>query len=163
VARPHAMTSYWVAKEVQACLTAKRAAIVIDVNGSFRAREESEIYSRLADRIAIRDDIQELDSDPSPRVLKELRAGFLHTRQEVKRLQGVSAAAVVLAILAVASLWLYLAAEQARQIAEERRKTALARQLAAQSQLMLAENPQKWELGVLLGIESFSRQSTVES
>jgi len=152
IARPFALQSQWVLKEVETSLQSGRVPIVIDINATIeQASETNAVKTLLEDRLQIRETLDELDAVPSQETLAELARSFSATRQETKRLRFVSAIAAFLFLLAGAAIWQYLVAEDARVLAEQQRDLAQGRELAA---LSLAEGASDPELGVLLALES---------
>ena len=161
IARPIALQSQWVLKEVKISLQSGRVPIVIDINATIEnANEASAVKNLLEDKLHIRESLDNLDATPSSEALSELTRSFSATRQETKRLRFVSAIAVLLFLLAGAAIWQYQIAEGARIQAEQQRDLAQGRELAAQS---LAEGAADPELGVLLALESMRISPTEQA
>lgn len=106
IARPEALGSYWVLRELEECLQAGRTPIVIDVNQTIaKADPQSEIRQRLMDKLHIRESLGSLDAPPSEDTIAALVKSFDAMRQDTVRQRVVAAAAVVLAFLAAAATW----------------------------------------------------------
>lgn len=152
IARPVALHSQWVLKEVETSLQSGRVPIVIDINATIEhASETSAVKTLLEDKLHIRETLDNLDAIPSQETLAELARSFSATRQETKRLRFVSAIAAFLFLLAGVAIWQYQVAEDARIQAEQQRDLAQGRELAA---LSLAEGAADPEIGILLALES---------
>lgn len=161
IARPFALESQWVLKEVKISLESGRVPIVIDINSTIEGAEEtSEVKKLLKDKLHIRETLKFLDDHPSQETLTQLSRSFSATRQETRRLRFVTAVAFLLALMAVGASWQYMVAEEARKQAEQQRDLAQGRELAAQS---LAEGAGDPELGVLLALESIRVVPTVQA
>lgn len=163
VARPHALRSKWVLRELQVYLGAGRVPIVVNVNGALVDGEASpEILHLLEDRLYVPEAIENNDGEPSDRVLEELRRSFASRRQETKRLRFLSGAAVAFALLAAIAVALALGENRARREAVQQSKIAFARQLAAQSQAAGLQ-PDQLERSVLLALASWDRWRSSEA
>lgn len=155
VARPHALDSKWVRKEIEACLSAGRTPILIDVNGQFEQAPPSPLKALLEDRLRITEVLPSPEAEPSESTLQQLARSFRGARQETFRLRLVAGVACAFAVVAGVAIWQYF-------LAEDRRKTAVARQLAIRAQLLALENSRNLDLPVLLAIESMVRRPTLE-
>lgn len=143
VARDAAMNqSRWVVEEVRECLAAKRTPIVIDLNNAFeKAPGERPLKALLANRLFIDEDppvegTASYDGEPSDSVIEELRRGFKAMRRNTLRLRIMTLVAVVLAGLAIASLWLYFRADAQRLAALASRLDTQATQHFSQARTL---------------------------
>lgn len=158
VARPHALRSVWVKRELQTYLAAGRVPVVLNINGALATpTADAEVLALLKDRLFIAETVADGDGEPSDRVIEELRRGFRSTRQEAKRLRFMSATVVVFALLAVAaagfavqshfrgnSLAKALDSEGvARRDAELKAKISRLQLLATQSQAAINDFPER--------------------
>jgi DNA-binding FrmR family transcriptional regulator len=106
IARPRAMESDWVQRELQVCIAAKRIPILIDVNQTFaRAPAEHIVKKMLEDNLFIPEHLASLDGEPSEDTLQELQKSFAATRQESLRLRFVSLSAIIFLAVAVIAAW----------------------------------------------------------
>lgn len=95
LARPHAIDSVWVHKEVQHALAANRSVIVVDFNGGFEATSNSPLFEELEHHLRISEKM-EADGTPSQQVIEDLCRSFKARRQETIRLRAITSTAVVL-------------------------------------------------------------------
>lgn len=154
VARPQALTSNWVAREVETCLEADRTPIVIDVNRCFAGAPDSERIRQLCkDRIYIEEALSDPDGDPTPEVIEELARGFHATRRQTIRVWSLAFGLAVLAIVAVTAIWQF-------RNAKVRGDIAISRELAATAISQLTTDP---ELGMLLAVEAMRTRQTVQA
>lgn len=91
--------------------------------------------------------------------VRQLARTRLLARAAVAGLAALTVAAIVSALLAVQQR---RAAQAERAVAVEQGRIALARQLAAQSSLVLRQNPDRLPLAVLLALESVERYPSFE-
>ena len=161
IARPSALQSKWVLKEVETSLQSGRVPIVIDINATIEnASDTSAVKILLEDKLHIRETLASLDEKPSPETLSQLARSFSATRQETKRMRFVSAVAIFLFLLAGAAIWQYQLAEDARIQAIHQRDIAQGREFAA---LSLTEGTSDPEFGVLLALESMNIAPTEQA
>ncbi|MCB1859250.1 MAG: toll/interleukin-1 receptor domain-containing protein [Gammaproteobacteria bacterium] len=113
VARPAALSSEWVAREVEVSLAASKSPIAIDVNAALAEADSSLPLKRLlADRIYISEHKDDPDGTPEQSTLQALAKSFIATRQETLRLRVAAFGAGLFAILFLASAGLYVVAEE---------------------------------------------------
>jgi WD40 repeat protein len=161
IARPQALVSDWVRREVQTCLELARTPIVVDVNRTLaEAPDDLAVKRLLKDKLYIAESVADPDSQPTAHVLEKLRRSFRATRQETLRLRILSLAASVLVLLAAATTWQWFQAERQRAIAEDRGRVSLSRLLVTQSKEYLDEQP---DLALLLAAESVQLNRSAES
>jgi hypothetical protein len=102
VARPGALQSDWVQREVDIFTETGRTAVVVDVNQSVaRLQSESALARRLlkADWLRVDETLGAMDADVSDGVIDSLKRSFDATRQETKRLRFLGGVAAGLAVL----------------------------------------------------------------
>jgi hypothetical protein len=127
IARPKALESDWVRKEVEECLAAARTPIVVDVNRTLQSADPAgPVRTLLADKLYISEGCDDPDGEPSSMVVTELSRSFRATRQETLRLRLVGAAAVTFALVAVLAFWQFRVAQRQRDLAETQRERAVA-------------------------------------
>jgi len=162
IARPAALASEWVRREVDIHLAADKTPIIISVNQAVEnASDDLELAAIAHERdwLRIDEEIQEQDNDPTDHCVGELIRSFDATRQETKRLRFFRSAAVALVVLTLSSvLATYFAIENAKR-AEQERDIAIARQFAVQSVAALESKP---ELGLLFAVQSVQTTSRKE-
>lgn len=121
LARPGALASEWVLREVEVALEAGRLPVVVNVNS---AVEEATVGSELARMIRsshwlrIDEHCESIDGVVGARVIDELVRGFTYTRQEKKRQRIVSGVALVMAAVAATASWQAVVASRQRAIAQ---------------------------------------------
>ena len=167
IARPHALASNWVRREVEACLNARRIPIVVDVNRTLEdAPDEIPVKQLLRDKLFIRESVDEFDAEPSPRILDELVRSFRSTRQEELRLRLVSIAAAVLVVVTAAALWKWWEADVAKDEAEEQAQISLSRQLSVQA-FQMVQQPSEFnghlDRALLLAVEAVRAKKSYEA
>ncbi len=136
IARPRAMESVWVAREVAECLRRRRDLIILDINGAFAQAPEDSKVRRLIqdgrDLLRIPERLDGPDGEPNDAVIEELVRSFKATRQETIRLRIFAAAAAALLVVTVLSVWQTVLATIARDIADQERKKKESALLEAQ-------------------------------
>jgi hypothetical protein len=137
VGREKALKSEWVVKEVHRSLEANRVPILIDINETFKKKDDAlEIRRLLKDRLYIPERLPDVDGEPSSEVLEKLKKSFKGIRQETFRLRLVSLLAFIFALVAAFAIWQWVSAA----IAERK-----AREAASQANVSLARNSQAVE------------------
>ncbi|MDQ3279919.1 MAG: WD40 repeat domain-containing protein [Acidobacteriota bacterium] len=131
----------------------------MDINGSL-AGAEAATAQLLADRLHIREAIADLDGDPSPATVEELRRSFTGVRQESRRLRVLAASAAAFAAVAALAVWAAVAAVRQRDEAIRQSRVARSRELAATSAAQLVADPQR---GLRLAIEAMTQTPTSEA
>ncbi len=104
VARPRALKSEWVKREVDAALAQGHTPVIINVNRSVEAAPPDALLAKEALEshwLRLEEPIDQLDGPPSGHALSELIRGFKHTKQETLRVRAMGTAAVVFAAIAV--------------------------------------------------------------
>lgn len=162
IARPSALKSHWVLKEVEECLLAGRTPIVIDVNRTIEdAAPTSEIKQRLQDKLHLRENLPSIDAPPSGTTVTDLVKSFDSTRQDTLRQRAVAAAAGVLAILAGLATWQFFVANQEREEAERQRDIAVSHELATKAQLLRLQDANQIDTSLRLVVESLKKSQKV--
>jgi WD40 repeat protein len=154
VATDGAMASPHVEAEVRTFQPRGRPIVAINLAGTFeRTSTETGVRALLGDNIWFSEPDSAIPTIPSEPALASLVRSFTFTKESVKRQRRLLATACTLLVLVIAALveW-YLANARAR--------VALSRQLAAEAQTYLAEQP---DLAALLSIEARRVQDTVEA
>jgi hypothetical protein len=144
----NALTAPYVDVELGAALALRRAVIPIDVDGI----RKTERWPELVDVPWLEEPLQGA-TEPSERVLADVRRHFAFTRRNAiaRRLVG-TAAFVFFCVAAFATVqWRNAEAERVR---------ALARQLTAQSELVRALSPQSLPVSLVLAAESVRQFSS---
>lgn len=158
IARPLALSSQWVLKEVEECLAAGRTPVVIDINRTIEDAGQAErLQALLRDKLHIRETVPTLDAAPGEQTITQLVRSFKATRQDRLRLRAVLAATLALAGFAVLAGWQAHVADRARVEAERQRGIAVARQLAAQAEAGLGAAPDSFERSLMLAVEATRR------
>lgn len=106
-----------------------------------------------------------LDSPPQPTRLQSefiVASRQAATRRQQVTIAAISIALVVTVLLAIIAVYQRNQKEAQRQVAESRRRVAVGRQLAAQSNLERNETPTGLERSVLLAAESLKSAWTLE-
>lgn len=125
IAREQALVSGWVEREVQTCLDAHRAPVVIDINHTLgNATADVPVKQMLEDRLCIRESMPDVDGEPSAKTVQQLHQSYTATRREVTRLRIVSAACIVLLVAAVIAINQSRIAELRRRDADQQRNIA---------------------------------------
>jgi tetratricopeptide (TPR) repeat protein len=126
VARPGALKSKWVKREVDVALAKGNIPVVVNVNGAIEAALDSDLASAAREQHWLRLNVRlaDADGDVPDDVVVELIRGFKHTRQETKRKRVFAAAAAVLGVTAGLAIWQAIEATQARIVAETQRDRA---------------------------------------
>jgi WD40 repeat protein len=106
IARPAALKSQWVKREVDIHLASGRAPLIININGALAlARAGAEPALAVEEEwLHINETIPEPDGTPTDHALNELIRSCDATRQETKRLRVVGSAAAGLAVLTLLSV-----------------------------------------------------------
>ena len=129
IARPAALRSEWVRREVEAGLDDGKIPVILNIN---RAVETTDPSARLATMarerhwLRLEEQIEDADGQPSDTAVLELVRGFNHTRQETKRTRVFASAAAIYALLGIGA---GLAAIEAYR----QRETALAEKARAET------------------------------
>lgn len=120
VARPGALRSEWVLREVNVAVEAQRLPVVLNINGSVEsAAADSQLAQMIRNHHWLRIDevVSGLDTPVSQGVIDELARGFTHTLQEEKRRRIVAAAILVLCGATGFAGWMAIEAERQRAVA----------------------------------------------
>jgi WD40 repeat protein len=151
IARPIALKSIWVLREVQEFLDLGRGPVVIDINESMKnAPAASKIKDLLQNHLYFKENFSTLDEDPSTECLNRLQNGFQAVRQETRRLRVFGITALFFAVISVLATWLFFEAKIKSQIAQ-------SRQLAANAD-SLTDNAH--DLKLLMSIEATNAYKT---
>ena len=143
VARPKALNSEWVRRELQVCEDRRRTPVVLDINNALHLNGETETAKKVSDRLQIRETLDDPDGDPSEGVIPELKRSFVATRQETWRLRWLAAAiGVFLALLAATGVFAYRSFVGQRNAERQARYTE-AERLAQDSLTSPGDSPQK--------------------
>lgn len=112
LARPASLQSQWCTREIEEDLAAGRTPILIDVNRSFQeAGEDNRLKHLLEDHVFIIEATDDLDGEPSQRVLGEVMRSLDAMRVESRRVQVFGFAALVLLLVSITAFWQYRVAE----------------------------------------------------
>jgi WD40 repeat protein len=169
VLRPNAVQSEWVLREVREALDAGRKPVLIDVNGTFGdAAAANPLKELLADSLRILEILpvsagppplgeeaaadRMIDGVPSAEVVEGIRRSFTFTRRETLQRRVMGAAILVFAVLAGVAGYLWRTSEARRARVERLLAASASRGVAAQAQVVAAEQP---ELGLLLAARSW--------
>ncbi len=164
VARPFALESTWVAREVRVALTKHRTPILIDIDDSFHAAENGgPVKSQLVDHLRIHEPASS-PTKPSIEVLDKIIESFQATRQEAKRLRVATGLAIFFIILSILAYWQFRQADKARQDAEIQANNAKARLLVKHIQQPLFPKNSRdasYNIRVLLALQAleFAKKS----
>ncbi|UCF89848.1 MAG: toll/interleukin-1 receptor domain-containing protein, partial [Desulfobacterales bacterium] len=153
IARPGAMQSDWVEREVEIFKAKGRTPIVINVNQSI---EQFRSKSVLADQVweaewlRLEENLCQLDADVSDQVIHELIRSFDATRQETKRLRILEGIAIGFAALALAAGAGWYIASTERDRAEQNEQRAISGQvdLHVQSGMDAVDDGYLWAAAV---------------
>ncbi|MBC8354423.1 MAG: TIR domain-containing protein [Planctomycetes bacterium] len=122
IARPSALDSPWVLKEVQVCLESGVKVIVVNVNDAFASAGVDNALKRLlGDHLRVDERTDETDGEPTNHVMGELIRSFKATRRDVVRSRTVTAVAAVLFVSVLVASAMFWRAEVARGVAKARR------------------------------------------
>ncbi|MGE3230155.1 MAG: toll/interleukin-1 receptor domain-containing protein [Hyphomicrobium sp.] len=127
IARPAALKSPWVKREVDAALAAGLTPVIFNVNSAVETAPPEAALATMAREnywLRLNETLPNADGEPSDRAIADLVRGFDHTRQETKRQRVLTAAAAVLAIAAGVAVWQAVEATRARLVAEAQRDRA---------------------------------------
>jgi WD40 repeat protein len=149
VARPAALKSKWVLREVETALAIGRTPLLIDVNGAVQsAPDDAKLAAMARDNDWLRLEESIDDDAPSDHAVAELIRSFGSTRQETKRRRMFAAATAVLAAVAALAVWEAIVATQERNDALR----AQSRYLVGRSQEAVAGK--RGHIGTLLALEA---------
>jgi tetratricopeptide (TPR) repeat protein len=127
IARPLALKSEWVRREVKVALEHGKIPVIVDLNGAVKAAPENAALAKMAlegEWIRLTETLPDVDGEPTEHIISELVRGFNHTRQETWRQWIFATAALVFALLAAAATWQAFEATKARTAAEAQRDRA---------------------------------------
>lgn len=142
IARPNALASDWVRREVEVCLDVKGTPIVVDIQRTIEAAaDETAIKQLLRDKLYINEAVADIDGTPSQSTLDELIRSFGATRQETLRLRFVSYAAVLFLLVAMAAAWQSWLAVRRGEIAVAERLHAEDTTRTAVAESVMREDP----------------------
>ncbi len=118
LARPHAMDSKWVRREIEDSIRADRRIIAIDINETLdRYPPDHPTQALLADRLHLSDSMIADTTGPSESVLTEIQRSFDATRRERWRQAVITTVASTMAIVAGIAVWFYLGEGEATRAA----------------------------------------------
>jgi tetratricopeptide (TPR) repeat protein len=127
VARPGALKSEWVKREVDVALAHGKIPVILNLNGALEAAPEDAVLATIARErhwLRLNVTLDSPDGEPSDQTVSELVRGFNHTRQETKRQRIFATAAAILALMAGVATWQAIEAIRARTVAEAQRDRA---------------------------------------
>lgn len=163
LARPAALKSEWVKREVTAHLATGKTPVIININRAIQdepSRSGLAAMARERDWLRIEEDLEELDGTPTDYCVSELIRSFDAMRQEAKRLRFFAVAAVAVAALAALAVAGGLVAVHQRSVAVARGRVAVSRQLAAYSSEKASS---QLDLGLLLALTAEQMSPTFEA
>jgi tetratricopeptide (TPR) repeat protein len=131
LARPRALVSTWVKREVDEAVAAGGVPVMVDINTSMALAAPDAVLAALArekDWLRLEETLSDPDGEPSDRLISELIRSFSHTRQETWRIRVFAGVAVLFAGIAAAAGVMAYAAETQRRLAE--RNLVVARSAA---------------------------------
>lgn len=163
IGSPAALLSAPVLREIQVFSGTRRRIVPIDFDGTleWKAGETPLAHLLPVEILRIREPASALQAGPSDQVVTTIRRTFNLVRQDKKRMRVLVSIAILLGILAITATWFAHVARVNEQAAEQRRKTSLSRQLAADAVSQVRDN--RPDLGLLLGVEANLIDKTLEA
>jgi tetratricopeptide (TPR) repeat protein len=127
IARPAAMTSDWVLKEVIVALDARNDVAVIDINRTFqKSPVDNPVRLAIGDaRLRFDEVLTNSDGEPSGTLIDKLSAASQRSRRDRRRLRVIQGAAVFFGLLAAVATGFGFYANAQRRLAERRRIQSL--------------------------------------
>ncbi len=159
IARPQALRSEWVRREVELCLELHGTPIVVDILDTIeKAPEELIVKQLLRDKIFIPEQGTDIDGVPSSATVSELIRSFNSTRQETLRLRFISSIAMLLLVIAAIAIWQGVEARRSETVAviERIRSEDLTRIAVAEN--IIGQDPTFAAL-TLIEVENPSRRA----
>jgi WD40 repeat protein len=161
IARPGALRSVWVKREVDVAFGHGKIPIIVNVNGAIEAAQDSALAAMALDQNWLRLEarLDDPDGELSGTLVGELVRGFNHTRQETKRRRVFAAAAAILAVTAGIAIWQAIEATRVRIVAEIQRDRALRNESVSLTELSnTARNDGRPVDAVLLALAAWPRE-----
>ncbi|MEE9401740.1 MAG: PQQ-binding-like beta-propeller repeat protein [Desulfobacteria bacterium] len=163
LARPAALNSEWVRREIATHLATGKTPVIININRAIQdepSRSGLAAMARERDWLRIEEDLEEIDGTPTDYCVSELIRSFGAMRQEAKRLRFFAFAAVAFAVVAGLAVAGGFLAVQQRGVADARGRVAVSRQLAAYSSEKVSS---QLDLGLLLALTAEKMSPTFEA
>jgi hypothetical protein len=136
----------YASREIQTFSRTGRRIVPIDFDGSleWKTNDAPVVQYLPPELIRIREPASALRTGPSDQVVAAIRRTFNLVRQDKKRVRAFAVIALLLFILAISSTWFGYMARVNEQLAEQRSKTALSRQLAVDAVNQVRDDRLDW-------------------